>query len=393
MKLNTRLLTLACTATMMAQLGVTLYLPAMPDVAQALSMSEAQGYNSLLIYLAGATVPLVLAAYLIQLFGRSAVLMGFCCVLFIGSILSLWAYDDKSFYLFRLLQGVGGGGAALIGRALLSETFSGERLANSLSLMSYAFVFALVVGQVAGGYLVSYFCWKVIALIMAFGSTITIILVLPIRSALSLLDIDSRQKTSRSAYPCIIRQPCFYLPVIIGGCSYGVFVVYQGVGIYVVDEVLGWGSVEYGMLGIWLGFAYFLGALSVRYALRLMNIYSLSVMGVCVLVVAVSVFLLMTLKYLDRYFVVVAYFAVWYAQAMMYPCVAAMAVKKYPGLESMMLFSFLQQLVALLFGTLASLVIPYGVLGVALLAAGLGGLGALVTIFMSIKRNRPEHPG
>jgi predicted MFS family arabinose efflux permease len=373
---------------MMAQLGVTLYLPAMPDIVQALSVSEAQGYSSLLMYLGGAAVPLILATHLIRLFGRSAVLLGFCCVFFSGSVLSLWAYDDKSFYLSRLLQGVGGGGAALIGRALLSETFSGANLAKSLSLLSYSFVFALVVGQVAGGYLVSFFRWEAIAVIIALGSIITIILVLPVRGALSVMDVDSRQQTNRLGYAWIIRQPCFYLPVIIGGCGYGVFIVCQGVGVYVFDEILGWGTVEYGMLGVWLGIAYFLGALSVRYGLRLLSIYSLSVVGICVLVVAASVFLLTTLKYLDRYFVVVAYFAVWYAQAMIYPCVASMAVKDYPGLESMMLFSFLQQLVALLFGALALLVISYGMLGVALLAVGLGGVGALVTILMLIKKNR-----
>lgn len=390
---KTRMVVLACGTTMMAQLGVTLYLPAMPDIVQTLGVSEAQGYNSLLMYLGGATVPLILAVHLIRLFGRSAVLLGFCCVFFSGSVLSLWAYDAKSFYFFRLLQGIGGGGAALIGRALLSENFSGASLAKSLSLLSYSFVFALVVGQVVGGYLVSFFRWEVIAVIIACGSIITSILVLPVRGALSVLDVDSRQQTSRSGYASIIRHPCFYLPVIIGGCGYGVFVVYQGVGVYVFGEVFGWGSVEYGMLGAWLGFAYFLGALSVRYALRSMNIFWLSVGGVCVLVVAVSLFLLTTLNYLDRYFIVVAYFAVWYAQALMYPCVASMAVKKYPGIESMMLFSFLQQLVALSFGTLASLVIPLGMLGVALLAVSLGALGALVTMLMSIKRKRHWHPG
>lgn len=178
---KTRMVVLACGTTMMAQLGVTLYLPAMPDIVQTLGVSEAQGYNSLLMYLGGATVPLILAAHLIRLFGRSAVLLGFCCVFFSGSVLSLWAYDAKSFYFFRLLQGIGGGGAALIGRALLSENFSGASLAKSLSLLSYSFVFALVVGQVAGGYLVSFFRWEVIAVIIACGSIITSILVLSVR--------------------------------------------------------------------------------------------------------------------------------------------------------------------------------------------------------------------
>lgn len=386
MQPSVRILALACSMTMVAQLGVTLYLPVMPDIVAALNMSEAEGYNSLLMYLGGAVAPIMLVAHIIRIFGRSTVLLGFCCIFFSASLFSAWAYNDTSFYISRLLQGFGAGGAALIGRALLSETFSGTRLARSLSLLSYAFVFALVVGQVAGGSLASFVRWEVVVVVMAVGSIITSALVLPVRKALADLDINSRQRASGSSYVGMISQPSFYLPVIVGGCGYGVFVIYQGVGVYVFDLLLGWGSLQYGMLGAWLGLAYFLGALTVRYALRSMSVYALSLVGVSVLVVAVLLFLLTTLKYLERHVAIVAYFAVWYAQAMMYPCVASMAVKKYPGIESMMLFGFLQQLVALVFGTLASLVIPFGMHVVALLALGLGSLGAVVTILQSIKR-------
>jgi len=51
-----------------------------------------------------------------------------------------------------------------------------------------------------------------------------------------------------------------------------------------------------------------------------------------------------------------------------------------------MLFSFLQQLVALLFGTLASLLIPLGTQGVALLALSLG-VGALLTVLLSVQED------
>ncbi len=71
----------------MAQLGVTLYLPAMPDIVEALSMSEAEGYNALLMYLGGAVAPIVLAAYIIRIVGRSVVLLG--VALLFGTLASL----------------------------------------------------------------------------------------------------------------------------------------------------------------------------------------------------------------------------------------------------------------------------------------------------------------
>lgn len=387
MQPNVRILILACSTTVMAQLGVTLYLPATPYIVYALGMSEAEGYNALLMYLSGAAFPLIFAGRLIRLFGRSAVLLGFCCIFFSGSFLSVWACDDKSFYLSRLMQGFGGGGAALLGRALLSEVFSGVHLARNLSLLSYSFVFALAAGQVASGLLVSFFRWEVVAVVMACGSVITAILMLPVRETLSALDIASQQRVGPPRYAAMVSHPSFYLPVILGGCGYGVFVVYQGVGVYVFDALLEWNGAQYGMFGVWLGGAYWLGALSVRCALRSVSLSALSMMASGVLLFAVSVFLLTTLKHLGRHFIFFAYLAVWYAQAMIYPCVASMAVKKYPGIEAMMLFSFLQQLVALLFATLASLLIAVGMHGVALLTLGLGVLGALVTVLLANNRS------
>lgn len=381
-----RMLALVCSTTMVAQFGVTLYLPAMPDIVAALNMSEAEGYNSLLMYLGGAVAPILLVAHGVRIVGRSALLLGFCCVFFSASLLSAWAFNDVSFYISRLLQGFGAGGAALIGCALLSECFSGAQLARGLSLLSYAFVFALVVGQLAGGSLVSFLRWEVIVVVMAVGSIVTGVLVLPVRDVLAELDVNSRQRARGSSYVSTISQPSFYLPAIVGGCGYGVFVIYQGVGVYVFDLFLGWGNLQYGMLGVWLGLAYFLGALTVRHALQWMSVYALSLVGVSVLVVAVLLFLLMALKYLEGYVALVAYFAVWYAQAMMYPCVASMAVKQHPGIASMMLFSFLLQLVALVLGTLASLVISFGIHSVALLALGLGGLAAVVMILQAARR-------
>ena len=67
MQPNVRILILACSTTVMAQLGVTLYLPATPYIVYALDMSEAEGYNALLMYLSGAAFPLIFAGHLIRL--------------------------------------------------------------------------------------------------------------------------------------------------------------------------------------------------------------------------------------------------------------------------------------------------------------------------------------
>ncbi|NMY01649.1 multidrug effflux MFS transporter [Pseudomonas sp. WS 5059] len=380
-----RVLLLACCTTIIAQLGVTLYIPATTQLAPQLNIEEAKGYKILLFYLGGAVLPIAFMSRLISSFGRYTAVLVCCAILLIGSALSLFSFGPEAFFFSRFTQGLGAGGGALIGRALLTDISSGAALAKNLSVLSYSFILALIGGQVVGGFLVSSLNWIALPCLMIIAVILISALALNIRSHLYKLDTLVKESALTPKYYAIATQPSFYLPVILGGCGYGIFIVYQGIGAYVFHSNFRWNSADYGTFGLWLGLAYYLGAFTVRRALSAVSVCQLSIFGACLLVASSSVLFLAAWQNMSIHLVIGGYLVIWYAQATLYPCTAAMAVNGLPGANPMMLFSFLQQLVALTFGALATFFIPYGIQTVALLTACLGGLG-VVTALLILKR-------
>ncbi|NMX66978.1 multidrug effflux MFS transporter [Pseudomonas sp. WS 5111] len=380
-----RVLLLACCTTIIAQLGVTLYIPATTQLAPQLNIEEAKGYKILLFYLGGAVLPIAFMSRLIRSFGRYTAVLVCCAILLVGSALSLFSFGPEAFFFSRFTQGLGAGGGALIGRALLTDISSGAALAKNLSVLSYSFILALIGGQVVGGFLVSSLNWIALPCLMIIAVILISALALNIRSHLYKLDTLVKESALTPKYYAIATQPSFYLPVILGGCGYGIFIVYQGIGAYVFHSNFRWNSADYGTFGLWLGLAYYLGAFTVRRALSAVSVCQLSIFGACLLVASSSVLFLAAWQNMSIHLVIGGYLVIWYAQATLYPCTAAMAVNGLPGANPMMLFSFLQQLVALTFGALATFFIPYGIQTVALLTACLGGLG-VVTALLILKR-------
>ena len=321
-----RVLLLACCTTIIAQLGVTLYIPATTQLAPQLNIEEAKGYKILLFYLGGAVLPIAFISRLIRSFGRYTAVLVCCAILLIGSALSLFSFGPEAFFFSRFTQGLGAGGGALIGRALLTDISSGAALAKNLSVLSYSFILALIGGQVVGGFLVSSLNWIALPCLMIIAVILISALALNIRSHLYKLDTLAKESALTPKYYAIATQPSFYLPVILGGCGYGIFIVYQGIGAYVFHSNFRWNSADYGTFGLWLGLAYYLGAFTVRRALSAVSVCQLSIFGACLLVASSSVLFLAAWQNMSIHLVIGGYLVIWYAQATLYPCTAAMAV-------------------------------------------------------------------
>src|SRR5436309_15559995 len=73
----------------------------------------------------------------------------------------------------RLVQGSGSGVANSLFRAVMRDSFSGERMAQAASYMGIAFAFSPAAAPILGGYIQAHFGWRanfiVLMLIFMFG--------------------------------------------------------------------------------------------------------------------------------------------------------------------------------------------------------------------------------
>src|SRR5476649_189186 len=147
-------------ATFMELLDTAIANVALPHIAGGLAVSTDESTWVLTSYLVSNAVVLPLSAWLSRLFGRKRYYM-ICVVLFtVSSVLCGLAPSLGLLIVFRVLQGVGGGGLAPVEQAILVDTFPAAKRAAAFALYSMAIVTAPAIGPILGGWITDSFSWR-----------------------------------------------------------------------------------------------------------------------------------------------------------------------------------------------------------------------------------------
>src|ERR1700756_2206675 len=147
-------------ATFMELLDTAIANVALPHIAGGLAVSYDESTWVLTSYLVSNAVVLPLSAWLSRVFGRERYYM-LCVILFtLGSLLWGLAPSLGLLVLFRVLQGVGGGGLAPVEQAILVDTFPPAKRPAAFALYSMAIVTAPVIGPPLGGWITDHWNWR-----------------------------------------------------------------------------------------------------------------------------------------------------------------------------------------------------------------------------------------
>ena len=110
-------------ATFMEVLDTTIANVALPYIAGGLGVSVDEASWVVTTYLVANAITLTASTFLAQMFGRKRFYL-LCVVLFTASsVLCGFAWNIQSLLLFRILQGLGGGGMVPVSQAILADAF------------------------------------------------------------------------------------------------------------------------------------------------------------------------------------------------------------------------------------------------------------------------------
>jgi DHA2 family multidrug resistance protein len=147
-------------ATFMEVLDTTVVNVSIPHIAGNLASTNEEGTWVVTSYLVSNAIILPISGWLANHFGRKRLLLacvaGFtltslCC----GLATSLW-----SLILFRVLQGLTGGGLQPLAQAILLETFPKERHGHAMAAFGIGILLAPILGPTLGGWITDNYSWR-----------------------------------------------------------------------------------------------------------------------------------------------------------------------------------------------------------------------------------------
>jgi MFS transporter, DHA2 family, multidrug resistance protein len=147
-------------ATFMEVLDITVANVALRYIAGGMGVSEDEASWVVTTYLVANAVALTASSFLARLLGRKTFFL-VCLALFTASsVLCGFAWSLQSLLLFRILQGLGGGGMVPVSQSILAESFPPSKRGQAFALFGVAIVVAPVVGPTLGGWLSDNYSWQ-----------------------------------------------------------------------------------------------------------------------------------------------------------------------------------------------------------------------------------------
>jgi MFS transporter, DHA2 family, multidrug resistance protein len=168
---------LVALAAFMEVLDTTIANVVLTYIAGGLGVSEDEASWVVTTYLVANAVSLTASGFLARRLGRKSFFL-ICLALFtVSSVLCGYAWNLDSLLLFRILQGLGGGGMVPVSQSILADAFPPQKRGQAFALFGIAVVVAPVVGPTLGGWLADNWSWNWCFLINGPVGVITIALI------------------------------------------------------------------------------------------------------------------------------------------------------------------------------------------------------------------------
>ncbi len=147
-------------STFMEVLDTSIANVSLPHIAGSLSATVDESTWVLTSYLVANAIVLPLSGWFSNFFGRKRFYMA-CVFLFaVSSFLCGLAWSLPMLILFRILQGLGGGGLQPSAQAILADAFPPEKRGMGFAVYAMAVVFAPAIGPTLGGWITDNYSWR-----------------------------------------------------------------------------------------------------------------------------------------------------------------------------------------------------------------------------------------
>ena len=184
-------------ATFMEVLDTSIANVSLRNIAGSLAASLDESTWVLTSYLVASAVVLPISGWLAGVVGRKRFNMLCIATFTVSSILCAMAPNLQALIVFRVFQGLGGGGLAPVEQSMLADTFPARQRGQAFALYGLAVIVAPTVGPTLGGWLTDHLSWHWIFLINGPVGVIALVLVQWLVHEPEILERERRARLAR----------------------------------------------------------------------------------------------------------------------------------------------------------------------------------------------------
>ncbi|MFE3520073.1 multidrug effflux MFS transporter [Streptomyces sp. NPDC059161] len=222
-------------------LSMDMYLPALPEVTDALRSPAATVQLTLTACLAGMALGQLVVGPMSDKWGRRRPLLIGMVVYVVATAVCAFAPDVQLLVAFRLLQGLAGAAGIVIARAVVRDLYDGVEMARFFSTLMLISGVAPVVAPLIGGQVLRLTDWRgVFAVLTVIGVLLTAVVWKWLHET---LPVDRRHSggvgEALRTMGGLLRDRVFTGYMLAGGLAFAALFAYISASPYVVQEIYG----------------------------------------------------------------------------------------------------------------------------------------------------------
>ncbi len=381
-KKNRNIFLFLCFAISIPQIGISLYIPSLPNMQNFFHINHSQIALTITTYLLGYATSFLMIGPICDNFCKKKVLVlsvfifSFCSLLIILSRSILWVF------FIRYFQGFFGGACAVIARAVTKDLFSGKDLSKAMSNLSIYFVITQGLSLLIGGWIINNLTWQIEFLVMLLIGILFLISIsfcpaFPIVNQ-PLLKKGKFKKIILN-YKLLFSAKKYLYFSFVAALGYSIIIAFNIIVPFWIKNFLSLTSQKFGIIGFFVSMFYLIGSFLNKKLVNFIQINTLINLGIFMIIF--SALLMFILNYLFPIYIITLLIPMFFAmcgQALIYPNAVVTALENHniSSIYGISIIGFNQQACGGIIGMIASFPLKQStnlfLLSIIILAIGLG---------------------
>ncbi|MFC5834983.1 multidrug effflux MFS transporter [Nonomuraea insulae] len=231
-------------------LSIDMYLPALPAITSEMLSAPAQVQLTLTACLIGVSVGQIIAGPVSDVRGRRLPLMVGVAGFMVASLLCAFAPSVPMLIAFRLLQGMLGGAALVIVRAVVRDLYDGAAIARIFATLMLVSGLAPILAPIAGAQLLAFTSWRGVFVALSVAGLVLLLAMLA--GVRETLPPSAREggglKHTVSTFWYLLRDRRFMGYALTGGLAFAAMFGYISGSPFVLQEVYGATPQQYSLI-------------------------------------------------------------------------------------------------------------------------------------------------